>query len=267
MKIIQQIKENYWLLTDKTANVLNMGSDALHSIFSALVSNYFFNVIFFPLFGYSMLINYMAVNDFFSYEIVSDSFFAVNIFIMTMVSGLMLTMFAVFGAAIIAFSNYVRGENKLAPFSTYWPLLGINLIFGFMIVYPITIAEDKTFPLFILSISAYLALHYTLFLSGTPKIKIFSLIALLLLSTGGIFFKQELSSRVFENGLRAFGVGGSVTMKLYDDITPVGSKVEVLLITPKAVYFRKDNATGFVPIDRVKRLVQVTGNKQPLKSK
>lgn len=116
MKIIQQIKQTYWLLTDKTATTLNMGADALHSIISTLVSNYFFNIIFFPLLGYSMLINYMAVNDFFSYEIVSDSFFAVNIFVMTMVSGLMLTMFAVFGAAIIAFSNYARGKEACSIF-------------------------------------------------------------------------------------------------------------------------------------------------------
>lgn len=258
MKIIQIIKVNYWLLTGKTAKMLNLSAKILHSIISALVSNYFFNIIFFPLLGYSMLINYMAVNDFFSYEIVSESLFAVNIFIMTMIAGLMLTMFAVFGSAIFAFSNFASGEKKLAPFSVYWPLFLMNLIFGFIVIYPIIFTEDKTFPLFVLAISAYLALHYTLFLFGTPRTKVLSLGALLLISIGGTFFQQELSSRVFANGLRAFGVGGSIPMTLYDDVTPKGSKIEVLLITPKAVYFKQDNATGLIPIDKVKKLVQVT---------
>ncbi|TOG65996.1 hypothetical protein CGG86_20085 [Vibrio parahaemolyticus] len=257
MKIIQLIKVNYWLLTRKIAKILNLGVRSVRLIISALVSNYFFNIIFFPLLGYSMLINYMAVNDFFSYEIVSESLFAVNIFIMTMVAGLMLTMFAVFGSIIFMFSHIVSKENKIAPLSTYWPLLILNLFFGFLVIYPIINTEEKTFPLFVLAISAYLAVHYTLFLFGTARTKVLSLGALLLLSIGGTFYKQELSSRVFENGLRAFGVGGSISMTLYDDVTPKGSKVKVLLITPKAVYFKQDNATGLIPIDKVKKLVQV----------
>ncbi|WP_375748579.1 hypothetical protein [Vibrio sp. HN007] len=257
MKIIQIFKVNYWLLTGKIAKIFNLSAKVLRSIVSALISNYFFNIIFFPLLGYSMLINYMAVNDFFSYELVSESLFAVNIFVMTMIAGLMLTMFAVFGSAIFAFSNFASGEKKFAPLSAYWPLLLINIIFGFIVAYPIIFTEDKTFPLFVLAISAYLAVHYTLFLFGTLKLKLLSLGVLLLLSIGGTFSQQELSSRVFANGLRAFGVGGSIPMTLYDDVTPKGSEVEVLLITPKAVYFKQNNATGLIPIDKVKKLVQV----------
>ncbi|MDF4346036.1 hypothetical protein P3386_24665, partial [Vibrio parahaemolyticus] len=114
----------------------------------------------------------MAVNAFFSYEIVSESLFAVNIFIMTMVAGLMLTMFAVFGSIIFMFSHIVSKENKIAPLSTYWPLLILNLFFGFLVIYPIINTEEKTFPLFVLAISAYLAVHYTLFLFGTARTKV-----------------------------------------------------------------------------------------------
>lgn len=253
----RKFKASYWVVTNKIAAMLNFGSNLLRSIISSLISNYFFNIIFFPVFGYSMLINYMAVNDFFSYEIISDSLFAVNLFIMTMIAGLMITTVAVFGSLVLLMSNYVGNKRNKTPFSSYWFLAVINFMMAFIVFYPVVSSEDKSFPIFVLLICMYLALHYSVFLFGKFKLKVLSLFFLFVLAIGVTFTAQDLSARVFANGLKAFQVGGSVKMKLYDEVEPKGEEVEVLLITPKAVYYKKDGATGLVPFDKVKKLIEV----------
>lgn len=256
MNYLRYIKLYYILSTRRLAQKLNLSSRILRRALAALMSNYFFNLIFFPIFGYTLLINYMAVNDFFSYEMLSDSYFAVNIFTLAMVAGLLLTTFALFSAPIYAFSDYPKGKKKLKPLSEYWLLLTLNILFLGLFIFLFIYVEDKTFPAFVLSITVYLALHYTVFLFGNFKAKFYSTTALLIISMSGIYFTPDLSAKIFGNGLRVFGAGG-VESILYDEVNTKGVKVELLLITPKSVYFKVNGATNFVPLDKVKQLALV----------
>jgi hypothetical protein len=47
----------------------------------------------------------MSENDFFSYDLLSDSFFAINLFVLAMIAGLMVTMLAIFSSGFLFYAN------------------------------------------------------------------------------------------------------------------------------------------------------------------
>lgn len=249
-----RIKARYRIFSLKIAKATGFSSKAIQNLINSFVSNYFFNALYFPLLGYSLLVVYMSEHDFFSYDLLSDSFFAINIFVMTMVAGLMVTMFGMFSSILIYFANRLNGHD--IPLKTYWPLLLLNSIFWLSLIPILFKVEDKTFPLSIFAICAFLAVHYSVFIFSNLKIKIILLMTLLILTIGFVFTQPGLSSKVFGNGLRAFGVGGNVSITIYDELSPEGYDAKLLFVTPTTIYFTINNKTGFVPIDKLNRVIE-----------
>ncbi|GBL03323.1 hypothetical protein [Glaciecola sp. KUL10] len=195
----------------------------------------------------------MSEHNFFSYDLLSDNFFAINLFVLAMIAGLMLTMLALFSSGILFYANR-KGYNL--PFKSYWPLFSVNCLSWVVIVLVMFSVQDKVFSVFVLGICAYMTIHYSIFIFGDLKRKVVSLALLLVISIGLVFIVPSKSSMVFGNGLRAFGVGGSINVLIYDESTPEGYPAELLMVTPNTIYFKVENKTGFVPIEKLNRFME-----------
>ncbi len=248
-----RIKARYRIFSLKIAKAVGISSKVIRSLLSSFISNYFFNAIYFPLLAYSLLVNYMSENDFFSYDLLSDSFFAINLFVLAMIAGLMVTMLAIFSSGILFYANK-KGYD--VPFKSYWPLFLVNCLFALLFILIIFGVQDKSFPFFVLGICAYMAIHYSIFIFGDLKTKIISLTLLLIISIGFVFTQPSASSKVFGNGLRAFGVGGNIPVVIYDESTPKGYEAKLLMATPTVIYFKIKDKTGFVPMDKLNRIME-----------
>lgn len=248
-----RLAARYRVCTLKIGKALGFSSVLVRALISTFLSNYFFNVIYFPLLGYCLLVNYMSENDFFSYELISDSFFAVNLFVVAMVAGLMVTMFALFSSGVLFYANK-KGHN--VPLRSYWPLTVVNILFIVFIGYLIYSAKEKMFPIFVVIVCAYMATHYAVFLFGKLKTKVLSLFALLVLSIGFVFTQPALTANLFGNGLRVFGVGGYTPVLISDETREDPYEAKLLLVTPSILFFKENEKTGFVPIDKINKVIR-----------
>lgn len=248
-----RLTARYRVCTLKIGKALGISSLLVKSLISTFLSNYFFNVVYFPLLGYILLINYMSENDFFSYDLISDNFSAVNLFVLAMVAGLMITMLALFSSGVLFYAN--KKGHKVS-FSSYWPLFIINLFFIIMIGYLIYCAKEKVFPIFMVCVCAYMAIHYAIFLFGKLKTKVLSLCTLSVLSIAFVFTQPELAANLFGNGLRVFGVGGLISVSISDETQEEPYEAKLLLVTPSMLFFKENGKTGSVPIDKLNKIIE-----------
>jgi hypothetical protein len=245
--------EKYDAFCDKTANTFGVGKESTKKIISALLSSYFANVIYLPILGYLLILNYMAVNNFFSYDLMAGNFFAVSLFVLAMIFGLLLSSFALFSSVIAIYASL---RKKNVSFKDYWPLLLINLAFIVFFILIIISSEAPGFPIFVLIVCFSIALYYAVLLFENLKWKIIAMVVLLIGTFIGIFGASNFSADLLSNGLKVFGVGGKIEVVIYDEVSIKPFEAKLLLVTPTNLYFVKDKKSGFIPLSRVKKMVE-----------
>ncbi|WP_374972400.1 hypothetical protein [Spongiibacter marinus] len=246
-----RIEARYRLCTQKIARAVGISASVVRQVLRSLFSSYIFSSLYFPTLGYVMLLVYMSEYDFFSYELVSTSFFAVTIFMQAAIAGLMITAFGLF-SSFVCWAASRRGIG--IGVREYWPIIVVNAFMFLLFVVGLLAARDKVFPLSVLAICAGISAFYIVLLTGTLKAKVYSIVLLFVLSIGGAFFYPSVSSGIFSNGLRVFGIGGKTPVTIYDEASPSGFMASLVLVTPSTVYFLVDDKPGFVPVSKLLRV-------------
>jgi len=258
------LKDSYFEFCDNVGTAIGISSSLARSIVTALLNNFLFNVFYLPFLAYCLLVNYMAELNFFSYDLVSDSFFAVNIFVITMLAGLVLAALGMFSSGIFWYANRetrksvndCKDNNHSSSWKNYAPFLTLNILFITLMAILTFLSSDRIFPIFVTLICAYMTAHYALFLFGSGKTKVFVTLLLVISSVIAIFGASEQSSKLFGIGLKAFGAGGQIDVLIYDETNLKPFEAKLLLITPTNLYFTKDDKSGFIPVSRLRKMIE-----------
>lgn len=246
-----KIAARYRYCTQRLAKAIGVSAEVVRHVSRALFSSYIFSSVYFPILGYVMLIVYMAEYDFFSYELVSTRFFAVTLFMQAAIAGLMFATFGLFSAPVCWWASK-KGFN-ISP-REYWPLIVVNLSFFTLLVLVVLVARDQAFAIAVFVICAGIAAFYAVFLTGALKSKALAVGGLFVFTVGGAFFAPGVTSGIFSNGLRTFGVGGSIPVVIYDEATPKGFDASLILVTPSTLYFAVSGEPGFIPVSKLLRV-------------
>lgn len=249
-----KLKARYEICTRNLAQALGMSVEAVRHTIKALFSSFIFSSIYFPILGYVMLLVYMAEYDFFSYELVSTSFFAVILFMQAAIAGLIFAAFGLFSAPLCWYASR-RGFNISSK--EYWPLILVNVLFFAVLVLVALVANEIGFAFAVFLICAGIAVFYAVFLTGGLKLKTIAVAGLFVFTLGGSFLAPSVASGIFSSGLRVFGVGGNIPVVIRDEASPNGFEANLVLVTPTSVYFMFKDQPGFVPLSKLLRVQRV----------
>lgn len=255
--MILRLNVKYRLCTRRAAKTLGVSSEFVRHMARTFFSSYLFSSLYFPILGYVMLLVYMAEYDFFSYDLASTSFFAAILFMQAAIAGLMVATFGLFSAPLCWYAN--KKGYKIG-FKEYWPFIVMNLVSWSVIGLNFALAwPNITFVVSMLAICVVIAaFFYANFFTGNVKVKILAIGGLLVFTVGGSFFAPNVTSGVFSNGLRVFGVGGNIPVVIRDKASPNGFEASLVLVSPSTVFYTVEGEPGFVPISKLLRVERRT---------
>ena len=221
---------------------------------SAVLSSSFSNLIFLPLLSLALFVVYMAHHGFFSYDFFSEGIFGMKLFVLTMIIGLVLMSFMLFGSGILL---YARRKGATVSWLAVCGILILNIIFLIMMSASLFNPERRVFALSVLGVTLYLAIHFGVFFFAKLKVKIMLLFALFFFAFDLVATQPYAAAKLLGNGLRIFGVGGEIPIEVVSDDGVV--KGRLILLTPKSIYFKEEpnDVLVFQALDKVKRIRQV----------
>lgn len=209
--------------------------------------------ICFPFVTWCLLINYMSKNFFFSYDIISENFFAVSItttFLMAMLGFFSLAMWGWIGYKILVSKGVINPEKGASI-----TLLVMNVFFIFIMILQCFIASNRNIALSASFLSLALIIYYSYYFSSTFKVKLVMIGFLVGLSAFFIFACGDFSSAFFGKALNMFGLGGERRVSvIFNDRSYERHIGKLLLLTPDFIYFIENDRTIVVPMQSVKSL-------------
>lgn len=249
-----RIAARFRLCSRAIAKQLGISPHSLSMFVSAGLSSAFSNLVFLPLLSLALFVVYMAHHQFFSYDFFSEGVFGMKLFVLAMVVGLLITSFALFGSGILLYAR-----RKGADVS--WYVIGvtafINLLFIVMIGFALFDPKAQEFAFFMLIVTLYLAIHFSVFFFAKLKTKVMLLVALFFVTFGLVATQPDSSAKLLGNGLRTFGVGGEIPIEILsnDGI----AKGKLILLTPKYIYFKEEpnGVLAFQALDKVNKIRHV----------
>lgn len=255
-----------------TGNELPLGTLAMTRRNSVLLRKHWATVLvwglsylFFHAYAKFVFVLYLAHNGFFSYDFLQSSEYGYGWFFVTAEVVLLLVSMLVFGW-ILTYLDLLQDFRRKDPLSFYSLRFGSMSFFGLALVLQLpggsipssqqadwvnsiaTVALKFSLPL---CIALYLASMLTT--SGTQRVwRAFAFgLALIVLS----FFAREQLSKSVGAGLKVFGAGGMVAIKVYPASGGEVIEGKLVLHSPQNLYVRAPNSAllTVVPIDKVAR--------------
>lgn len=209
--------------------------------------------IYFPFVVWCLLINYMTKNSFFSYDIISDNFFAVSItttFLMAMLGFFSLAMWGWVGYRVLVSKGILNSEKGVSI-----TLLVMNIFFILIMILQCFIASNRNMVLSASLLSLGLIVFYSYYLSSGFKTRIVMIGFLGSLSAFFIFVYGDFSAAFFGKALNMFGLGGERRVSvIFNDRSYESHMGKLLLLTPNFIYFVENGRTIIVPMQSVKNL-------------
>lgn len=177
-----------------------------------------------------------------------------KLFVLTLVVGLFITSFALFGSGILL---YARRKRADIPWYAVGITAFINLLFLVLISTALFNPKGQEFAFFVLIVTLYLAIHFSIFFFAKLKTKVILLVALFFVAFGFVASQPELSSKLLGIGLSTFGVGGEIPIEVLSDDGIVKGKL--ILLTPKYIYFTEEpsGVLAFQALDKVNKIRHV----------
>lgn len=236
------------------ARQLGVPSSFLRMLTSVILSSSFSNLIFLPLLSLALFVVYMAHHGFFSYDFFSEGVFGMKLFVFTMVIGLVLMSFMLFGSGILL---YARRKGAAVSWLAVCGILFLNVLFLILMGTSLLNPEKRIFALSVLGVTLYLAVHFGVFFFAKLKVKIMLLFVLFFLAFDLVATQPNVAAKLLGNGLRIFGVGGEIPIEVVSDDGV--AKGRLILLTPKYIYFKEDpnNALIIQALDKVNKIRQV----------
>ncbi|MXP60192.1 hypothetical protein [Pantoea sp. Taur] len=209
--------------------------------------------ICFPFVTWCLLINYMTKNSFFSYDIISENFFAVSItttFLMAMLGFFSLALWGWVGYKILV-SKGILNHEKGASIT----LLVVNAFFIFIIILQCFIASNRNIALSASFLSLALIIYYSYYFSSSFRVRLVMIGFLGGLSAFFIFVYGDFSAAFFGKALNMFGLGGERRVSvIFNDRSYESHDGKLLLLTPDFIYYVENDRTIVVPMQSVKSL-------------
>lgn len=209
--------------------------------------------IYFPFVTWCLLINYMTKNSFFSYDIISENFFAVSItttFLMAMLGFFSLAMWGWIGYRILVSKGILNSEKGVSI-----PFLVMNGFFITIMILQCFIVSNRNIILSASFLSLALIIYYSYYFSASLKVRLVMIGFLGSLSAFFIFVYGDFSSAFFGKALNMFGLGGERRVSvIYNDRSYESHVGKLLLLTPDFIYFVENGRTIIVPMQSVKSL-------------
>ncbi|KAJ9430782.1 hypothetical protein PMI39_020035 [Pantoea sp. YR343] len=209
--------------------------------------------VYFPFVTWCLLINYMTKNSFFSYDIISENFFAVSItttFLMAMLGFLSLAMWGWIGYRILVSKGIINSEKGVSI-----PLMVMNGFFIIIMILQCFIVSNRNIILSASFLSLVLIIYYSYYFSASFKVKLVMIGFLGGLSAFFIFVYGDFSSAFFGKALNMFGLGGERRVSvIFNDRSYENHIGKLLLLTPEFIYFVENGRTIIVPMLSVKKL-------------
>jgi len=209
--------------------------------------------IYFPFVTWCLLINYMTKNSFFSYDIISDNFFAVSItttFLMAMLGFFSLAMWGWIGYRILVSKGALNSEKGVSI-----TFLIMNVFFILIMVLQCLIASNRNVVLSASLLSLSLIIYYSYYFSSNFKVRLVMIGFLGGLSAFFIFVYGDFSAAFFGKALNMFGLGGERRVSvIFNDKNYESHVGKLLLLTPDFIYFVENDRTIIVPMQSVKSL-------------
>ena len=209
--------------------------------------------IYFPFVTWCLLINDMTKNSFFSYDIISENFFAVSItttFLMVMLGFLSLAMWGWIGYKVLVSKGILNSEKGISI-----PFLVMNGFFIIIMILQCFIVSNRNIIVSASLLSLVLIIYYSYYFSADFKIRVVMIGFLGGLSAFFIFVYGDFSSAFFGKALNMFGLGGERRVSVVFNERSYESHVgKLLLLTPDFIYFIENGRTIIVPMQSVKNL-------------
>lgn len=209
--------------------------------------------VYFPFVTWCLLINYMTKNTFFSYDIISENFFAVSItttFLMAMLGFLSLAMWGWIGYRILSSKSILNYEKGVSI-----SLLIMNGFFIVIMILQCFVVSDRNIILSASFLSLALIIYYSYYFSASFKVRLVMIGFLGGLSAFFIFVYGDFSAAFFGKALNMFGLGGERRVSvIFNDRSYESHVGKLLLLTPNFIYFIENGRTIVVPMQSVKNL-------------
>jgi len=233
------------------AKQLGVSSRSIRIFVSAALFSVFSNLVFIPLLSLALFVVYMAHYGFFSYDFFAEGLFGMKLFVLAMVVSLVVISLSLFGSGILI---YARRNGAAISRGVFRTAVAINILFLLFVIISLFYSKDIGFGLLVLAVTFYLACHFGVFFFACIKKKLLLLAILFLIVFGLIATQPALSIQLLEIGLRTFGVGGKIKIEVVSEDGLVNA--ELILITPKYVYFVEENSgvLAFQALDKVKKI-------------
>lgn len=248
----------YKHFSTNVAKKLDVQPTTVDAVLGAAASSLFANMVFLPLLSLALFVNYMAQHDFFSYDFFSEGVFGMKLFVVSMLIGLIVTSFGLFGSVVLLFAKK-RGMS--VPLVMIAIFLLLNTFFVLLLGLKLFDPESRIYVLFIFLLAIYLCIHFGVFLFSPFRKKMVLLLVLFVTSFGLVFSQPDVAERLLGTGLRSFGVGGQMPVEIYSEDGKVTGKL--ILLTPRYVYYKEDhdNELSLQSLDKLKKIHHISKSK------
>jgi len=189
----------------------------------------------------AMFLIYMGEYNFFSYDFFSDGIFGMKWFFLTTSFLMTVGALAIFSPVLI-----LVGKIKKAKIDVSLCVMSMlfSLISWYLIILSITEGKDLPRIGYALAICFIIIAHVSVLLFFRAKLQF---ISLGVIAIGIVFISfnwSAQSAQVMSLGLKAFGVGGDLGIKITSAQSGMVTSGRLKLITPKYIYFTPTEGTG-----------------------
>ncbi|UFT95004.1 hypothetical protein [Pectobacterium carotovorum] len=263
-------KYEYFLTS--TAKKLSIPTDTLKGRISNAATIIFSHLITVPLISYILLINFMRSNGILSYELLTELYFSNGLFLFIVIIFITLLSMMLFSSAIFIYLYLIEGkktkeEKKYnVEKKTIFIFLLLNSLMFFIVITGVISSPLIKWErdLLILIIIMYVTVHIIVHIVGDTRSKIKLHVILITCLSLSCVMPNKYISDIFSIGLKEFSVGGDIPATIYHQSARSGENVNIILHTPKALFFRKGNVVGLIPGDKINMIVYLknTDNKE-----
>ncbi len=227
------------------AEVLKEKQEIIYRALTLVLSSIFFAHI--PLL---LFLIYMGHHGFFSYDFFSEGLFGLKVFFFLTSIFVLMTSLALFWWVVPLVEKWKKDNFKTLPF------IGIVLFNLFFItILFVTFPEDGDIfrVAYLCAIGLFISTHIAFLLHAKPNEQLRSLITVMFIITFMSLHLREQASAVLANGLKIYGVGGSIEVSLVPKMLADNElKGRLILLSPKHIYIKLDNSNNVSTVDRAR---------------
>lgn len=209
--------------------------------------------IYLPLLSSCLLLNYMMINGFFSYDIISDNFFAINIstiLLVALLGFLSLVMWSSLGYLILLKRGAIKKDKRSRNL-----LILLNFAFGGLLILRLFLGGDTLIIILSAAISLALMIFYCFYYTVNLKFRLIMIVALSGLTAFLIFVYGAYSAPIFGKALYLFGIGGGRQINIvYVDKSYEAHPGRLILLTPDFIYYVRDKSLVASPMSVIKTI-------------